>query len=202
MSVQITTEDFELLPERSETDIKHKLSVIVFNANNLAVNNEESFRKITGFYSESKEWERQIEFLRKTANAPDQERINARNDKAKELLTPLKEIQRISKEKSSQYQMMLEEAKKKEEQRIKEAVELIGADEMPYLPPVEKTLRGDGAIVYTRIVRKFRVVDQEKVPKKYWKVDEETIERDIKLGIAEIPGVEVYEEKITQLKTR
>ena len=202
MSVPIQIEDDDLFLERKQFDLKQRLGEIVLVAKNLSVTNEEGFRRITALYAESKDWEKQIEFARKQANTPDQDRINARNDKAKELLTPLREIQSIAKTKSSQYQMMLEEAKKQEEERIKEAVDLLGLEDAPYLPPVEKTHRGDGAIVYTRTVRKFRIVDRAVVPSKYLKVDEDALEQDIKLGVAEIPGVEIYEEKVTQLKTR
>lgn len=204
MSIQVQTqvEDDDLFLERKQFDLKQRLGQIVLIAKNLVVNNEEAFRQITGLYSESRDWEKQIEFARKNANAPDQDRINARNDKAKELLTPLKEIQQLAKVKSAQYQAMLEEAKRQEEARIKDAVDLLGLDDMPYIPPVEKSHRGDGAIVYTKVVTKFKLVDLSKVPLKYLKIDEDAIERDLKLGVAEIPGLEIFQEKITQLKSR
>ena len=202
MSVQAQPEDDDLFLERKQFDLKKRLGQIVLVAHNVVVNNEEAFRQITALYAESKDWEKQIEFARKNANAPDQDRINTRNDKAKEILAPLKEIQTIAKTKSGQYQMMLEEIKQKEAARIKEAIDLIGSEEMPYIPPAEKIQRGEGAIAYTRMVRKFRIVDEAKLPDRYWRVNEDAIASDMKLGINEIPGVEIYEEKVTQLKTR
>jgi hypothetical protein len=41
-----------------------------------------------------------------------------------------------------------------------------------------------------------------KVPAKYLMVDEAAIKRDLKLGVSEIDGIEIFEEKITQLRTR
>lgn len=203
MSVQpIVDELDEFLVKEKRVDLRERLKNIVQIAASIEVYNEESFHKVTAFYAESKDWEKRIEFIRKQANAPDQDKINARNDKAKELLTPLKEIQRIAKTKCERYQFMLEEQKAKEQVKIQEAVDLLGLDDMPYLPPVEKSMRGDGAMVYTRTVKKFRIVDLAKVPAKYFKIDEDLIEQDIKLGVGEIDGIEVYEEKQTTLRTR
>jgi hypothetical protein len=198
----VEKETFDLLPERNQFDWKKKLGEIVASAQSVEVNNENAFRKITSMYAQSKDWERMIEFSRKQANAPDQERINARNDKAKEILIPLKQIQSIAKDKSARYQEMLEEIKRDEEDQIKKAVALLDLENEPYIEPAEKTHRGDGAIAYTKLVKKFRLVDLSKVPLKYLTLDESAVEQDIKLGVMEISGIEVFEEKITTLRTR
>jgi hypothetical protein len=202
MSIQVKDEVDEFFVERSRVSLKERLDLIVTTASNLAVTNEEHFRRITSLYAESKDWENKIEFIRKQANAPDQARISARNDKAKELLTPLKQIQAIAKEKSAQYQELLEQSKRKEEQRLQQAADLLGLDEMPYVPPVDKSIRGDGALMFTKMVSKFRLVDISQVPTKYLMLNEEAVMQDIKLGIAVIPGLELYQEKVTQLKAR
>ncbi len=203
MSAQLIPNELDdFLIERKQINLKQRLKEIISSAVHLSVDNEESFRKVTALYAESKNWEKQIEFARKQANTPDQERINGRNDKAKELLIPLKQIQSIAKQKAEQYQMMLEERKRKEEEGIRQAVDLLGLDEMPYIAPVDKSIRGEGAIVYTRTVRKFRIVDLSKIPLKYLQINEEAIEQDIRLGVGEIDGLEIYEEKVTQLKAR
>jgi len=183
-------------------DLKGRLGEIVLIANNLVVKDEVSFKKITALYSESKDWEKQIEFIRKQANQPDQERINARNDKAKELLTPLKQIQEIAKKKTAGYQEMLEEVKRQEEAKIKEAVDLLGLEDMPYLPPMIQTQRSASAVAYTKQVKRFKVEDLSKVPLQFLQLNEEAVEQAIKLGQTEIPGVLIWEEKVTQLRTR
>lgn len=198
MSVQIL-DDFHV---EQQADLKQKIGEIVSFARGLEVTNEQAFHQLTALYSESKQWEKHIELARKTANQPDQERISIRNDKAKELLKPLLEIQSIAKTKSAQWQALLEDRKRQEEEKVKKMIQLLEIEDMPYLAPVEKTCRTEKAVLYTRTVRKFRIVDQSKVPAKYLKVNEDQVELDIKLGIAEIPGLEIYEEQVTQLKTR
>jgi len=201
MTLQI--QEFEdLIPDNKTRDIGQFLDEILTIAKDLTVVNEPAFKKITEIYSESKIYENQIEFLRKQWNAPDQQRINARNDQAKKLLNPLKEIQSIAKSKSAGYHHMLEEANRREAESIREAVEMLGLEEVPYVPPMAKTIRSEGAVVYSKTIRKFRITDESKVPAKYLTVDHDAVARAIDMGVSEIPGIEVYEEKVIQMRTR
>lgn len=199
MSIE-AMEDFSL--ENPSLRIKDRLNGLLEFARGLSMKSEEAFSAITSLYSDSKNWEKRIEFARKEANEPDQTRINARNDKAKELLGPLKEIQHVSKLKAEEYQKLLESVKKEEEEKIREAIDMLGIEDMPYLAPLDKSIRTEKAMVYTRTVRKFRIVDQSKVPSKYLKVNEDMVKEDMELGINEIPGIEFYEEQTTTLRTR
>jgi len=201
MSAQLQ-EMNDLMPERQSVDIKVRLTQLLDFSKRLEVVDEFGFRQIMALYSESKGWEKKIEFLRTEANGPDQERINARNDKAKELLKPLKEIQSVAKTKSAQYQAILEERKRQEEKRIEDILDIIGVDEMPYIEPIEKSVRTEKGMMYTKVVKKFRIVDRDKIPACYLMVNEKAVENGIKLGIANIPGIEIYEEETTQLRTR
>ena len=198
----ISTEVDEFLVNDNKLNLKKRFQEIIESTQKLTVINQDEFDRCTALYSESKDWEKRIEFLRKEANAPDQDRINARNDKAKELLTPLKQIQSITKAKCEEYQKSLEKARKFLEDQMTKALDLLGLDDAVYAPPVEKSIRGEGALMYTRTVRKFRTVDLSKVPLKYLQVNEELLARDIKLGVAEIPGIEIYNEEVTQLRSR
>lgn len=202
MTSELIPTDVEYFLIDEEPDLKKKLSIVIDEAKSIEVLNDGHFRKMTKLYGEAKDWEKRIDFIRKEANQPDQERINARNDKAREILMPLKLIQSIAKEKCERYQLILDAAKAAEEKKVQDAVDLLGLDVVPLPMPVEKTVRGDGAMMYTRTVRKFRIVDQSQIPTKYLTVDVDAIERDLKLGVAEIPGIEMYEEKQTNLRTR
>lgn len=202
MSVEIVPNELDDFLGEKKISLSERLHSIVMTATNMDVSSEEAFRKMTSLYADSKECEKRIEFIRKQANQPDQEKINARNDKAKEILAPLKQIQMIAKSKCEGYQLILEQKKIEEQKKIQEDADLLGLEEAPILMPLEKSKRGDGAIMYTRTVRKFRMVDLSKVPLKYLQLNEDLIKQDISLGICEIPGIEIYEDKITQLKTR
>ena len=201
MTAEITVADPLEKPNAFE-ELAQYVTGRLYLAQDLKVTTQFGFDTISDLYKEAKSWEKRIDFWRKEANKPDQDKINARNDKAKELLDPLKEIISISKQKTQQYHLILEEQKKKEEERAKEAADLIGMETTPYVAPLEKTIRGDGATAYTRVVRKFRTTDISLVPLKYLQVNEEAVEEAIKLGIIEIPGIEITETKETILKSR
>lgn len=201
MSVQVLESDLVSFDTENALSLKDKLQTALEIASSLAVVDDPSFRKMTAFYADSKEWEKRVEFLRKQANAPDQERINARNDKAKEILAPLKQVQMIAKQKCEQYQLLIERQRQEEEEKLQKAFDLIGINEAPIIE-AEKSTRGDGAMMYTRTIRKFRIVDLTKVPMKYLQLNEDMVNRELKLGISEIPGLEVYDETVTQLRTR
>lgn len=185
----------------SHAEITKFISDMQLFAENMDVTTEPSFKKITSIYADARNWEKIIDQKRKEANIPEQTIINARNDKAKEVIEPLRLIQSICKRKADEYQRFLEEEKRKEAAKIEQAANIFETD-VPYLPSVSTSHRGDGAIAYTKTETKFRLIDLSKVPLKYLMLDETRIKQDIKLGIDVISGLEIYTEKTTQLKTR
>ena len=71
--------------------------------------------------------------------------------------------------------------------------------EIEPLPPApattapQKTIRADGGSVTAYTSWTFKVVDPDKVPREYLKVDETAIRAAVRLGAREIPGVDIYE---------
>lgn len=51
-------------------------------------------------------------------------------------------------------------------------------------------------------VTKFKIVDMALIPDHYWTIDEKRIAADVKAGLREIPGVEVYAESQLRVSTR
>lgn len=203
MSIQpIEEEAIESFYENAADSIRKKLQLTITVANAIEVTDQDSFKRMGDLYAESREWEKRIEFMRKEANGPDQERINSRNDTAKKVLVPLKQLQEIAKHKCSQYQLILERERIDEEKKIQDAIDLLGLDEVTLPVTMQKTVTGDKSLMYTRVVRKFRTTDLSKVPLDYLQINEEKICKAIKLGIDNIPGIEIYEEKQTTLKKR
>lgn len=197
------TELTHKLQEFPESQMKQAICDMVAFTKDLAVQCDESFRTATSLYRQARDWKKRIDERRKAAIEPDRARIAAINDKAKELTDPLDQIIEITNMKTASYTRLLEEKKKEEEAKIKEAAELL--DLVPseiYIAPMEKTIRGDGAIATTKIEKRFRVTDLSKVPLEYMMINESKIKTSLKLGVNIIPGIEIYEEKITQLRAR
>lgn len=168
----------------------------------LIVNCEESYKKITSLYAEAREWKKAIEARRKELTEPLRKKMTGINDIARELSDPLDAVIDMANGKANGYVRMLEEVKRKKDEDLRTQAALFDAENDIYIPPMENIIRGEGAITVTKIETKFRVVDLSKVPLKYLMVDEAAVKRDLKLGIPEIPGLEIFEEKTTQLRTR
>ncbi len=54
----------------------------------------------------------------------------------------------------------------------------------------------------TKTEKTFRIIDISKVPAKYLTVDEKAVERDLKLGVGTIEGLDIYSITKTSLRTR
>jgi hypothetical protein len=168
----------------------------------LVVNSDTSYKKITSIYEEAREMKNCVEAKRKELTAPLRKKTAEINDLVKEITDPLDQVIDIANAKAAGYLRMLEVMKKQEDDKLKAAAALFDAEDEIYIAPMEIMPKGDGATMVVRVVRNFRVTDMAKVPAKYLMVDEAAIKRDLKLGVSEIDGIEIFEEKITQLRTR
>ena len=188
--------------EESKIEIKSIICDMRLFVENLAVNSEISYQKMTSLYAQAREWKKSIDAKRKSLVDPFRKEVAAINDKAKELSDPLDQVIDMANAKCNAYFRMLEEQKRKEDEQLKLAAAIFDAEDELYIPPMEKIIRGDGAVTVTKVEKRFKVVDITKVPTKYLLVDEAAIKKDLSLGLAEIPGIEVFEETTTQLRIR
>lgn len=168
----------------------------------LVVDSDEAHAKLRPLYSEAREWEKKIEAWKKEQAAPLRKKINAINDKAAMLLEPLQKVISLCNKKTNEYSKLLESKRKAEEVAAREAAEVLGLSESVYVPEVTHTLKGDGATTITKTVKRFEVVDWKLVPLKYLVIDEKIVNEDIKMGKQDIPGLRIFEETITTLRTR
>lgn len=187
----------------AEKQMKVVIQDMVAFTKDLVVDNDQSFKTATQVYKQARDWKKIIEEKRKAAIEPDRARIAAINDKAKELTEPLDFIIDMTNVKSNGYQRLLEQKKKEEEEKIKQAAEALDISfEDVYIAPQSSTIRGDGAIATTKVEKRFRLVDLSQVPLEFLMLNEAKVKSSIKLGINTIPGIEIYEEKVTQLRSR
>jgi hypothetical protein len=192
----------EVVPQQpQQVDLKQGIASLRSYAENLMIFDEMSFNAATALCRKVRDWCKMIEHFRKESNAPDQARINARNDKAKELSKPLGEIDLLMADRVARYHAALEEQKRIAAAKI-EAYSKLMDEEVPYVPSAEKTLRGDGMVVYSKNEKKFKVVDLAQVPLKYLQLNEDAVKADIKLGVNEIAGLEIFTTTTTQMRSR
>lgn len=182
--------------------IKQTLHDMLGFITTLTVDNDAAFKKVTSLYAQARQWKKAIDNKRKEMVEPYRKQTAAINDKAKELCDPLDRVIDIANSKVAAYNLLIEKKKEQEDVALREAAAMFEAAEELYIPSMQDVGRGQGAVVSKTVVKKFRLVDISAVPKKYLIVDEASIMRDLKLGILEIPGLEIYEETKTQLRTR
>jgi hypothetical protein len=133
---------------------------------------------------------------------PLRKKVSFINDKAKDLTDQLDSVIQMANMKSSSWLRMLEEKKAKEDEELKSLASIFDAEDDLYIAPMVSNLRGDGTILVTKTEKHFKVQDISKVPMKYLMVNEEAIKQDMKLGILDIPGIEIYETKSTKLRIK
>lgn len=203
MTYEVATVDQAITLDRDLMEIKKTFDLLVHSVNALVVDNDTSFKIMTSYYRKVRDWKKLIEEKRKAATEPYRTQVALINDRAKELTDALNKIESITRLKADEYQRHLEELRRQEEERARAAAAILDIpEETVYIEPVSPTIRGDGAMAYTVTEKKFKVTDIAKVPAKYLKLDEVAVKQDLKLGIWEIPGLEIYEEKITKLRAR
>ena len=168
---------FNVIKERSE----RMLNV----ANNLEIRSDETLNLGTNLWKEAKNLGKKVEEHRKQTIEPLRNVISNVNDKAKEISEPLKNVENVIKRKVETYQ-----------QTLNEAALMIDTFE-PNVPNV----RTSDAITYTKVQKRFKIVDKTLIPLHYLCVDEEKVELAIKAGLM-IPGIEIYEEQKMIMRSR
>ena len=183
--------------------VREVISDMVQFTRALVVDSDVAYKKITSLYRQARDWKKVIDGKRKEITEPLRRQTAALNDKAKELTEPLDAVIELANSKANGYLSNLEALKRAEDEKLRAAAALFDAEEELYIPPLEKSaVRGDGAVAVTKKELRFKLLDISKVPAKYLALDEMAIRKDLALGLAEIPGLEVYEETVTSLRVR
>jgi hypothetical protein len=127
-------------------------------------------------------------------------RVNAYFD---QYLKPIEEADKILRQKIVQYRALKWEEFKQQEKEIYERIknELNSADLPPVVvtPTLAKNEVVSGGGINFRVVKKWTIEDETKIPREYLKPDEKKIAEAVKKG-EEIPGVKVYTEEEPQVK--
>jgi hypothetical protein len=208
------------IPDTQEIDSKALRAVEAAKA--LSIGNREEYERaghlLLGLKEIEKEIDRTFDPVIKAAYDAHRAAINAR-DKHRE---PIRQAERILKDKMAQFQKFEEKRIREEEERLRELARkqeeeerlrtaerlleegrpeeaLILLDGKVETPPIVLPESGPPKLkgIVTRVVWKFRITDPSKVPCEYHTIDESKIRRIVSAtqGKVEIPGVEVYMEK-------
>ena len=202
------TDDEEVLAVQSEAltvaDHARELVIIDEASNGLALDMLAQCRKAG----------RRIDALKKRWVDPLTAQVKLIRDDFDAMAAPAKEADQILSRKTSAYRMQVQEAARKEQQRLRllaekrqaaaEAkAEVRGVEPPPVMPivptvaPPAKTVATDsGAKITYRKQTHFEIVDPARVPREYWTIDEKRVGAAVRAGIATpenpIPGVRIW----------
>jgi hypothetical protein len=195
-------DEIQIVPDNRPMAVLHiekfhmPIQTLTIRANQITIASREGCKIALDLCADARTINRRIEELRKTAIDPYRKVIQAINDSAKEFQATLDLIEEMLKTKVLTYEA--QESKKKITE-MQDLADQLGLEVVPTIE--EKPLSSSKASTYTREVLSFEITDKEIVPKEFWMVDEEKIQKHIALGIF-IPGVKVSKEKKTFIRRK
>lgn len=151
--------------------------------------------------SRVKGYGKKIEEIRKRINDPYRKMMTYNNEKCRPFLERLERIETILVSKIEVWKMKYA---KEQEEMEKEAELLRDALQLEVTPFVktEACLRTCDALAYEKTTMKFDIEDLSQIPREYLMVDEDKVKEAIKAGVREIPGLKIYAEKKTIIRSR
>lgn len=198
MTAEIILDDHPLVTQIQE--LAYDLPNLKAMADKLAVNDENTAKNALSLSARVKTRAKELDELRKALNEPARKSIAIVNETSKEISQTLESIEATLKSKLMSWQLVLE-AQHKGAQEAKEQIkQSLGIDVDIYVP-APKTLSNADAIASTKIKYSFEVEDIAMIPLQFLKVDEEKVNKFIKMGM-KIQGIRVIETKELQVRRR
>ena len=179
---------------------QNKTNSIVEQAHGLRIKTDKEMTLAVDYLKEIKENSNKVREIKEKYTKPANEILRM----ARQMFGPIelrfKEAEKIIKEKMLGFDEIkqkkaLEQTSKLAEQVKSGKIDIQKAGEkMEKIEPKNSSEGQEGAIIY-KTIKRVCVVDQNKIPRKYLKVDEVLLKRDLLAGV-KIPGAEIREDKI------
>ena len=167
----------------------------------IVVTNDDEKVNAVEFLGDIKNRMKRIDLLRKQFVQPLNDHVKTINNEFRMPLDKLKKIENELKKGLKDYVDEQERKARKEFERQKKEAEESGETKEIEVAQPEAQTRASTGLMSTKKVWKFDIVDPEKVPKKYWIIDESAIRKDIlQGGERKIDGVKIYQD--TQISMR
>lgn len=189
-----TNEDKEL------TLVRTQATKAMAVATDIQITDEASMTEATDVLSKMKTVAKMIKERKEAITKPMLEAINSARDLFKPIENTLATAELTIKKKMLDYSNEQEKARQEAMAKVAARVEkgtmkpATALKKMEAMPEVATSTQGKVGAVAFRTVKKFRVVDEIKLPREYMIPDMAKITAALKAGIA-VPGAEVYEEK-------
>jgi hypothetical protein len=179
-----------------------KINQILTYAKNYEVVSNWSAEEAITLGGEAKALAKSIDNARKTITDPARRFVNKINDTARIFTDKLEQVEEIIKRKVATWKKAEAEKLAIEAESAKDLMASLDLDIEPFVEKAPKYVRGDGAMSYEQTVWKFDVEDLSITPREYLTIDEAKVKAAVKSGVREIPGLKIYSEQKTIIKSR
>jgi hypothetical protein len=166
----------------------------------IPMNCKQNYELVTDIYAQARKYLKLITEKEKKLLEPYKEKINEIRYEAKTHKEPLQRMIDICNAKADDWQKYINMKSLEKQRKLIEAAKLFGTEMPIMVDDITKPKSTKNTTSTTKTVMKFRITDLSKVPIKYLKIDEEAVNLDIKLGIHNIDGLEIYSETKTTLR--
>lgn len=166
----------------------------------IPMNCKQNYELVTDIYAQARKYLKLIAEKEKKLLEPYKEKINEIRYEAKTHKEPLQRMIDICNAKADDWQKYINMKSLEKQRKLIEAAKLFGTEMPIMVDDTAKPKSTKNTTATTKTVMKFRVTDLSKVPLKYLKIDEDAVNLDIKLGIHNIDGLEIYQETKTTLR--
>lgn len=163
----------------------------------LPMKTKDEFLYVTKTYKEVRNIRKAAVDLEKTLCQPFKDKINEIKYKIKEVTDDCDTAIRLCNQKTNVYNVQLAERQRK----IEEGLRLL-EEEAPIIIESPKAQSTPHTTTMTRKITTIEVIDITKVPVKYLQINEALVQKDIKLGIRNIEGLNIKEEEKTTLRIK
>lgn len=143
---------------------------------------------------------KKIEDRRKELIAPSRKFIAVVNDSAKILSEKLEHFENMITLNLAAWYAKLEQDAIDAKNHARELSKTLGMD--IYVPDAPKTLSNEHAVASMKTKWRWAIPNEDAVPREYLMVDAGKIDKAIKAGIRQIPGVDIYESSEMSIRRR
>lgn len=192
----------EIQAIRSLEMYEGKIDKIIEHATKLTVVSNWSAEEAISFGGEAKQLAKSIDAARKAITDPARKFVNKMNDVAKVFTEKLEQVETIIKMKVSSWKRAQAEKVAIEEENAKALSESLGIEVAAYVVEAPKNIRGDGAMSYEQTVWRYEIEDESLIPREYLCIDDTKVKGVVKSGIRNIPGLKIFSEQKTIIKSR
>ncbi len=185
--------------------VKQQATKALGAAMELVIKTSEDMSKATDLLSKIKTVGKMLKERKEAITKPLTEALNSARDLFKQPEQNHAEAERIIKGKMLDWQNAEDERKEKERLAIANRVEKgtmkpeTAVKKMEAIVDTPTSVQGKVGSVTTRIIKKYRVVNEKLIPREFLTPDMGKITEALKAGQS-VPGAEIYEEKVISAK--